>query len=174
MSRIFSTSNCRLILIPQVDRAIWIMLVAGTTLGVNWFGVKVSQRFNLFSVAIQLAILALLVLLSLVALYHGKGNGALTLRPLYAPELFHAKNIFAATSICVMSFLGFDAISTLAEEVTSDDKRIVGWRSAAIGGDCTEAHHGPCRRVCDSDHGALTDVSNGLVSDADVAPFFMW
>jgi amino acid transporter len=113
-------------LIPQVDRAIWIVLVAGTTLGVNWFGVKVSQRFNLFSVAIQLAILALLVLLSLVALYHGKGNGALTLRPLYTPELFHAKNIFAATSICVMSFLGFDAISTLAEEVTSDDKRIVG------------------------------------------------
>jgi amino acid transporter len=75
---------------------------------------------------IQLAILALLVLLSLVALYHGKGDGGLTLRPLYAPELFHIKNIFAATSICVMSFLGFDAISTLSEEVTSDDKRVVG------------------------------------------------
>jgi len=113
-------------LMPQVDRAIWIMLVTGTTLGVNWFGVRVSQRFNLVCVAVQLAILALLVLLSLVALYHGKGNGGLTLRPLYAPELFHAKNIFAATSICVVSFLGFDAISTLSEEVTSDDKRVVG------------------------------------------------
>jgi amino acid transporter len=113
-------------LIPEVHRSIWVVVVGAMTLAINWFGVRVSQRFNLVCVAIQLVILALLVLFSLVALYHGKGNGALTLRPLYAPELFHAKNIFAATSICVMSFLGFDAISTLSEEVTSNDKRIVG------------------------------------------------
>jgi amino acid transporter len=113
-------------LIPAVDRASWIVLVGAATLGVNWFGVRVSQRFNLFSVAVQMGILALLVLFSLAALHHGMGNGALTLRPLYVPELFHVSSIFAATSICVMSFLGFDAISTLSEEVTSDDKRIVG------------------------------------------------
>jgi amino acid transporter len=113
-------------LMPNVDRAVWVLLVAGATLGVNWFGIKVSQRFNLFSVAVQFSILALLVILSLIALYHGKGDGGLTLRPLYAPELFDAKSLFAATAICVMSFLGFDAISTLAEEVTSDDKRTVG------------------------------------------------
>jgi amino acid transporter len=113
-------------LMPHVDRAVWVLLVAGATLCVNWFGIKVSQRFNLFSVAVQFSILALLVILSLIALYHGKGDGGLTLRPLYAPELFDPKSLFAATAICVMSFLGFDAISTLAEEVTSDDKRVVG------------------------------------------------
>ena len=68
----------------------------------------------------QIAVLALPPVLGLVALYyHGKGNGALTLRPLYAPDLYHAKSIFTATSICVMSYLGFDAISTLSEEVKS-------------------------------------------------------
>jgi len=113
-------------LIPQVDRALWIVVLGGATLGINWFGVKVTSRVNLVSVAIQLAIIAVILLFSLIALYSGKGNGALTLRPLYTPELFHAKGIFAATSICVMSFLGFDAISTLSEEVKSDDRRIVG------------------------------------------------
>jgi amino acid transporter len=113
-------------LIPQVDRGIWIVVLGGVTLGINWFGVKVTSRVNLISVAVQVAILAVLMLFFLVALYHGKGNGALTLRPLYAPELFHIKSIFAATSICVMSFLGFDAISTLSEEVSSDDRRVVG------------------------------------------------
>ena len=113
-------------LIPPVDRGIWILILSATTLGINWFGVRVSQRFNLTSVALQLAILAVLMLLSLVAIYHGKGNGTLTWRPLYAPELFHAKSIFAATSLCIMSFLGFDAISTLSEEVESDDRRVVG------------------------------------------------
>ncbi len=119
-------------LMPQVNRAVWILLVAAATLGVNWFGIKVSQRFNLASVAIQFAILALLVIFSLLALYHGKGDGGLTLRPLYAPESFNAKAIFAATAICVMSFLGFDAISTLSEEVTSDDKRTIGRAIIAV------------------------------------------
>jgi amino acid transporter len=113
-------------LIPQVDRALWILVLGGVTLGINWFGVKVTSRVHLISVAIQLAIIAVILVFSLIALYGGKGTGALTLRPLYAPELFHAKGIFAATSICVMSFLGFDAISTLSEEVKGDDRRIVG------------------------------------------------
>ena len=113
-------------LIPQVDRALWILVLGGATLGINWFGVKVTSRVNLISVAIQLAVIAVITLFSLLALRAGKGSGALTLRPLYAPELFHVKSIFTATSICVMSFLGFDAISTLSEEVKSDDRRIVG------------------------------------------------
>ena len=113
-------------LIPAVDRAIWILALGGVTLGINWFGVKVTSRVNLISVAIQLAIIAVIAVFSVLALRAGKGTGALTLRPLYTPELFHAKSIFTATSICVMSFLGFDAISTLSEEVESDDRRIVG------------------------------------------------
>jgi amino acid transporter len=50
----------------------------------------------------------------------------LTLRPLYSPGLFHASAVFSATSICVMSFLGFDAISTLGEEVKGNDKHVMG------------------------------------------------
>jgi amino acid transporter len=119
-------------LIPPVDRGIWIIVLSGATLGVNWFGVKVTSRANLISVVTQVAILAVLMLFFLVALYHGKGNGALTLRPLYTPQLFHIKSIFAATSICVMSFLGFDAISTLSEEVESNDRRVVGRAIVAV------------------------------------------
>src|SRR5271154_2428094 len=119
-------------LMPQVDRAFWIVTLGAATLGINWFGVRVTSRVNLFSVAVQLAVIALLLTLGVAALYHGKGNGALTLRPLYAPDLYHLKSIFTATSICVMSFLGFDAISTLSEEVKSDDKRIVGRAIVAV------------------------------------------
>jgi len=154
-------------LMPGVDRAVWVLLVAGATLSVNWFGIKVSQRFNLFSVAVQFAILALLVALSLVALYHGKGDGGLTLRPLYAPELFDPKSLFAATAICVMSFLGFDAISTLAEETTSDDKRTVGRAILTL----TESEAAEGLAIIDQ---ALTDVASGMGSDADVAPYIMW
>jgi amino acid transporter len=113
-------------LVPQVDRALWIVALGAATLGINWFGVRVTSRVKLISVAVQIVVLVLLLVLGVVALYHGKGNGGLTLRPLYAPDLYSAKSIFTATSICVMSYLGFDAISTLSEEVKSDDKRLVG------------------------------------------------
>ena len=40
--------------------------------------------------------------------------------------------IFSATSICIMSFLGFDAVSTLAEEVEGGDRRVVGRAIIAV------------------------------------------
>jgi len=113
-------------LMPQVDRAVWIVLLSTVTLGVNWFGVTVTSRVNLLTVVFQLVYMAILMAFSIAALYSGKGNGALTLQPLFSPESFHAQSIFTATSICVMSFLGFDAISTLAEEVKGNDKRVMG------------------------------------------------
>ena len=80
-------------LVPQVDRAFWIVTLGAATLGINWFGVKVTSRFNLFSVAIQLAVIALLLTLGLAALYHGKGARALTLRQPYAPDGYHLKSL---------------------------------------------------------------------------------
>ena len=113
-------------LVPQVDRAFWIVLLCSVTLGINWFGVTVTSRVNLWSVGLQLFFIAGLLILALLALHSGLGTGALTLRPLYSPELFHPGGVFAATSICVMSFLGFDAISTLGEEVKGNDKHVMG------------------------------------------------
>jgi amino acid transporter len=113
-------------LLPQVDRAVWIVLLCVLTIGVNWFGLKVTTRVNLFAVFSQLALIAVLVAFSLLALHAGKGNGALTFKPIYSAQLFNVHALFAATSVCVMSFLGFDAVSTLAEEVRSDDRRLVG------------------------------------------------
>ncbi len=45
---------------------------------------------------------------------------------------FDAGKIFSATSICIMSFLGFDAVSTLAEEVEGGDRRVVGKAIIAV------------------------------------------
>jgi len=113
-------------LVPHVDRAVWIALLCALTLAVNWFGLTVTSRVNLFAVFSQLAFIAVLLFFGVLALHAGKGTGALTARPIFAAPLFDAHGLFAATSICVMSFLGFDAVSTLAEEVKSDDKRMVG------------------------------------------------
>jgi len=56
------------------------------------------------------------VILGSIALYAGAGAGGLTFRPVYNPGVFSIATVVGATSIAVLSFLGFDGISTLSEE----------------------------------------------------------
>jgi amino acid transporter len=113
-------------LVPGVGRSTWIVLLSAFTLGVNWFGVMVTTRVNFAAVGLQVAALVAFLALAVVALLHGFGSGGLTLIPVYSAGAFSAAKIFSATSICIMSFLGFDAISTLSEEVEGHDRRLVG------------------------------------------------
>ncbi|HEX4153436.1 MAG TPA: APC family permease [Steroidobacteraceae bacterium] len=119
-------------LVPGVERWVWIVLLAIITTSVNWFGIRVTARANFLAVALQVLVLVGFVVLALMALYSGKGNGALTLKPIYDPGSFHLGQVFGATSICIMSFLGFDAVSTLAEEVKGGDRRVVGKAIIAV------------------------------------------
>ncbi len=119
-------------LLPGIDRGIWIVAMVTITTLVNWFGITVTSRANFISVALQVIIIAGFLVLGVIALYSGKGNGALTLKPVFDAATFDAGKIFSATSICIMSFLGFDAVSTLAEEVEGGDRRVVGRAIIAV------------------------------------------
>jgi amino acid transporter len=119
-------------LLPGVDRAVWIVLLAAATTGVNWFGITFTSRANFIAVAAQVIVLFLFMVFAVAALHAGKGNGALTLKPVFDAASFNPGKIFSATSICVMSFLGFDAVSTLAEEVRGGDRRVVGRAIIAV------------------------------------------
>jgi amino acid transporter len=119
-------------LLPGVDRAVWIVLLAAATTGVNWFGITFTSRANFIAVAGQVIVLFLFMAFAVAALHAGKGNGGLTLKPVFDAASFNPGKIFSATSICVMSFLGFDAVSTLAEEVRGGDRQVVGRAIIAV------------------------------------------
>ncbi|MDE2305626.1 MAG: APC family permease, partial [Gammaproteobacteria bacterium] len=113
-------------LVPGVDRSVWIVLMVLSTLGVNWFGLTVTARANMVAVAIQTIVTAGFIALCVAAIVHGKGTGSMSLAPFWNSASFDGGALLTATSICVMSFLGFDAISTLSEEVAGDDPRLIG------------------------------------------------
>jgi len=119
-------------LVPGVGRATWIVLLSAVTLTINWFGVTVTTRANFIAVGIQVALLVGFLILGVHALHAGFGTGGLTLQPLFDPAKFSAVTVFSGTSICIMSFLGFDAISTLSEEVEGQDRRLVGRAIIAV------------------------------------------
>jgi amino acid transporter len=83
---------------------------------VNFVGIHFTARVNRYMLIMELVIVALFVVLGLTALYGGAGAGRLTLKPIYDAHAFSLATVAGATSIAVLSFLGFDGISTLSEE----------------------------------------------------------
>jgi len=113
-------------LVPQVDRTVWILVFVLTTTTVNWFGINVTARVNMLAVMAQFVVVLSIVGFAVYQICKSDGFGALTLNPFYSSQAFSIHGIFAGTSICVLSFLGFDAIATLSEEVQDNDRRMVG------------------------------------------------
>src|SRR6202020_498049 len=83
---------------------------------VNFIGIEFTARVNRYMLIMELVVLTLFVVVGLFALYGGAGAGSLTLKPIYDPQVFSLSTVAGATSIAVLSFLGFDGISTLSEE----------------------------------------------------------
>jgi amino acid transporter len=103
-------------LFPGVPEPLWLVAFIAFNAIANLIGIQVTARVNAYLLVAELATLALFVVLGLVALYSGAGAGGLTLKPVYDPGVFSLATVASATSIAVLSFLGFDAISTLSEE----------------------------------------------------------
>src|SRR3954464_6015233 len=110
-------------LVPGIP--VWLWLVAFVVLNtvVNFLGIKMTARVNRIMLVAELIVLAIFLVVGVVALASGKGAG-FSWSPLYNADTFSWSVVFGAVSIAVLSFLGFDGISMLAEESREDARRI--------------------------------------------------
>jgi amino acid transporter len=110
-------------LVPGVP--VWVWLAAFVVLNtvINYFGIQMTARVNRFMLVAELIVLAIFIVVGVVALIQGKGDG-FSVRPLFNPDTFSWSLIFGAVSIAVLSFLGFDGISMLAEENREEARQI--------------------------------------------------
>jgi amino acid transporter len=102
---------------PSISQGIWLVVFAVAITVTNLFGLKVTNRANFIMTGIMAAVVVAFVLAAGRALYAGIGAGVLlSTKPFYDPLTFSGTSVMAATSIAAFSFLGFDGISTLAED----------------------------------------------------------
>lgn len=104
---------------------VWLWLIGFVVLNtaVNWFGIEMTARINKIMLAAELVVLAIFLVVGVVAVAQGKGNG-FSFHAFYDAHTFSWSLVFGAVSIAVLSFLGFDGISTLAEENRDSAKAI--------------------------------------------------
>ncbi len=96
---------------------VWMWLVAFVVLNtaVNYAGIEFTAKVNKIMLIGELIVLAIFIVIGIVALAQGKGHG-FDFTPIYNADTFSWSLVFGAVSIAVLSFLGFDGISMLAEE----------------------------------------------------------
>lgn len=104
------------VVLPGTSFRIWVVLVALATTIINVLGIKVADRVNLGIMAAQLLVMAALVVVCLIYLHgpHG-GAAAWSWSPLVNRET-SVPIVMGGAAIAAYSFLGFDAVTTLAEE----------------------------------------------------------
>jgi amino acid transporter len=104
---------------------VWVWLVGFVILNtvVNYMGIEMTARVNRIMLAAELVVLAIFIVIGIVALAQGKGRG-FNFSPIFNSATFSWPLVFGAVSVAVLSFLGFDGISTLAEENKETAKAI--------------------------------------------------
>lgn len=113
-------------LYPEIPKVGFILAFLVSATFVNLRGITFTARMNIIFLLAQLVVLGIFLFYAWNALHGGAGNGQLTLAPLYSPGHFNFALLMQGVSIAVLSFLGFDAISTLAEEIKDEPGRSVG------------------------------------------------
>jgi len=99
-----------------------VMVVAATV--VNFLGIESTARTSFLLLGFQVVVLLLFVAAAGTALAHHVAGARVSFQPFYNPAEVTPGLVFGALSIAVLSFLGFDAISTLSEESRGGAKTI--------------------------------------------------
>lgn len=109
---------------PQIPKSICVIVMLVMATFVNYQGIETTARTSFVLLAFQIVILALFAVLGIEALMHHAGGAHLSLVPFYNPKVLTPSLVFGALSLAVLSFLGFDAISTLSEEAKGGSRAI--------------------------------------------------
>ena len=103
---------------PGIPPWIWIVGFVVFMTVINIMGIKVTAGANTSMTAAMIIGAALFVILAAIALKNGTGEAILfSTKPFYNPETFSTSIVLAGTARAVFSYIGFDGVSTLAEEV---------------------------------------------------------
>lgn len=104
---------------------VWVVIAAVTGAATNIFGVELAGRINTLVVGAQILFSVVLVATITVYVLSGKGSASLfDATALFNPDTFRAHDVLWAASILAASFLGFDAVSTMAEETVDPAKTV--------------------------------------------------
>ena len=91
---------------------------------INYRGVELTAKVDFVFFIVEIGIVLVIVIGGLRFILGGGGAGELSVAPLYQADKVNFTFIATACSIAALNFLGFDGISTMAEETHKPEKNV--------------------------------------------------
>ncbi|TCP30613.1 putrescine importer [Scopulibacillus darangshiensis] len=109
---------------PAIPADLWILLfIVGITV-VNVLGIKLNTTINGLLLLYMAFVIVLFFILAIKAVVHGVGTGSLmSVTPFYNPDV-SISSVLSGAALVGLSFLGFDAVTTVSEETVNPTKTI--------------------------------------------------
>ncbi|HWZ82489.1 MAG TPA: APC family permease [Terriglobales bacterium] len=111
---------------PNVSYTIWAIVFVAVFTFLNIQGVKTSARVNTLLAAGMGAVIAIFFVVAARYIFgHPHDEAGFFTRPFYDPASWDIKAVMGGTSIAVLTYIGFDGISTLSEEAENPRRNIL-------------------------------------------------
>lgn len=112
--------------IPQIPFVFWAAVIVGIITFLNLRGVKTSAVANKVLLFFMFIVVALFIYLAVRYLFHLDGwPGVFSTKPFYDPKTFRWPTVMTATSFAALTYIGFDGVTTLSEEVVNPKRNVL-------------------------------------------------
>jgi amino acid transporter len=112
--------------LPQIPYAAWALAFVVVFTGLNLVGVQASSRVNaVLALGMGIVVVVFLAFAIRYIAMAVRPAGYAWLIPFYDPARFNAGRLLHGTSIAVLTYIGFDGISTMSEEVENPRRNIM-------------------------------------------------
>jgi putrescine importer len=111
---------------PGVPYIVWAIFFAGLFTGLNLFGIRTSARINdAMAIGMGIVIAIFFVVAAHYVFGHAHLENGFFWKPFYDPTTFKLRNVLGGTSLAVLTYIGFDGISTLSEEAKNPKRDVL-------------------------------------------------
>ncbi|HEV2424377.1 MAG TPA: APC family permease [Terriglobia bacterium] len=112
--------------IPQLPFVFWAAIIVAIITILNLRGVKTSAAANKVLLAVMFIVVGFFIYLAVRYLFDTSGwSGVLSTQPFYDPATFNWPTVMGATSFAALTYIGFDGVTTLSEEVENPKRNVL-------------------------------------------------
>jgi amino acid transporter len=92
----------------------------------NLIGIRSSARTNKLLLMAMCVVIAVFLVMGVHYLYHqGQWAALFSMAPFYSPATFSMSKVWGATSFAALTYIGFDGITTLSEDVENPRRNVM-------------------------------------------------
>ena len=112
--------------VPFVPYAVLAAIFVGTMTLLNLRGIRTTAHANIVLLTIMCGVIGVFMVLAVHYLFRLEGwPGVFSFQPFYDPNTFNPRVIWTATSYAALTYIGFDGVTTLAEDVENPKRNVM-------------------------------------------------